>query len=106
MDEEEINNFDLEQDEDEIQSTTECTTNDEMDLESASANANHIANQLSQSQQKFAQNHQEKAFKDTNTLIDDYLGVQNLEKEEILAAKINKFLSVNNRNKAVLLIFW
>jgi len=68
-----------------------------MDLESVSANArrlnriNHIGDD--QTQQKPAQKLRDEAF-NKKTLIDDYLGVENMEKEEILAAKINKFLSV------------
>jgi hypothetical protein len=94
-DEDDINNFD-DLDE-EIHSTTEYTTNDEMELESASANVSANARlkakiytengQNPYSAQKF-DNHAKK------TIIDDYLIDENLEKEQILAAKINKFLSV------------
>jgi hypothetical protein len=100
MDEEdeEEENYDLEEEEEEeeMRSMTECT--DEMDLESVSAANARRLNRLDQSaqQQKAAgfKSGDEASIK--KTLIDDYLGVENMEKEEILAAKINKFLSVLN----------
>lgn len=95
MDEEdEMANYDmmmLDQDEvDEVRSTAECTTNDEMELESVSAvNARRLNNTI---------NNANSNINNTSTINvneHDYLGVQNMEKEEILAAKINKFLSVS-----------
>ena len=92
---EEENNFDDMDMDEEIRSTTEYTTNDEMDLESGSVSAS--ANNL----QKEAGNEAvppAPTFNSTSTLdsktIDDYLN-QNLKKEDILAAKMTKFLSVS-----------
>ena len=79
--ENEENMNDEEEEEEEIRSTTEYTTNDEMDLESGSINMkpNQYMNRAGE--------------QSTMTKIDDYLE-QNLRKEEILAAKMTKFLSV------------
>lgn len=85
-----------EEEDDEIRSTTEYTTNDEMDLESGSVSiparagprtlpcpgaTRHVAAKVLPTIQSKS--------------IDDYL-VQNLRKEEILAAKMSKFLSPTN----------
>lgn len=91
----------------EICSTEEYTTNDEMDLESESisisANANREIN-IKNAQQSITLNEIKKRMdmtsinnNDVNSKksIDDYL-MQNLEKDEILAAKMSKFLSVFN----------
>ena len=90
----------------EIFSTTEYTTNDEMDLESesisVSANANREIN-IKNAQQSITLNEIKKRMDMSNinngihnkTCIDDYL-MQNLEKDEILAAKMSKFLSVTD----------
>ena len=80
------------EDDDEIRSTTEYTTNDEMDLESGSVSLPaHVAKSNTQrtahvAAKLLAQANQPKS-------IDDYL-VQHLKKEELLAAKMSKFLSV------------
>lgn len=84
----------------ELCSTTEYTTNDEMDLESgsisASANVNRNIN-LKNTENCFTLNDIKKQMELSDnankTSIDDYL-MQNLEKDEILAAKMSKFLSV------------
>jgi hypothetical protein len=89
----------------EVCSTTEYTTNDEMDLESesisVSANVNRETN-IKNAQQSITLNEIKKRMDSVNansnninskTSIDDYL-MQNLEKDEILAAKMSKFLSV------------
>ena len=98
---------------DEIRSTTEISTNDEMDLESGSVSIhdqNMLKNQRINMQSNIdpvlkqnliqnktnnnsnvASNHNSP---DQSKTIDDYL-VQNLKKEEILAAKMSKFLSVD-----------
>lgn len=98
MDEDELNNFDLDPEEEvEIHSTTECTTNDEMELESVSAKARRLNRMPNIIDDPTRPMMIRKSIDDDfskKTLIDDYLGVENMEKEEILAAKINKFLSV------------
>jgi hypothetical protein len=120
-DEELNNNYD-DVDEEDARSTTEYTTNDEMDLESASVsvranlrhsvnpnynnsnNANRVganntgglASALNSSNNYTNNNKNNKMIdgsKQPSSSIDDYL-VQNLKKEEILAAKMSKFLSV------------
>lgn len=110
--EEQEDNFNDEDIDEEIRSTTEMSTNDEMDLESGSVSINQnmknrvglkptnnnpvvLLNKSSFIPANFNSiinssnelNHQSKS-------IDDYL-VQNLKKEEILAAKMSKFLSVS-----------
>ena len=99
---EDANNVDDDVDE-EIRSTTEYTTNDEMDLESgsvsisANALANNNNNKNSSKTNRAGSNLQSSEFTslDNNkNSIDDYL-MQNLEKDEILAAKMSKFLSVS-----------
>ena len=100
----------------EICSTEEYTTNDEMDLESESisisANANREIN-IKNAQQSITLNEINKRMDMTNInnndfnskkSIDDYL-MQNLEKDEILAAKMSKFLSVFNFFKMDYFIF-
>jgi hypothetical protein len=99
---EDANNIDDDVDE-EIRSTTEYTTNDEMDLESGSVsisanalgvNSKHNSNVAN----KTGSNLQSREFtsldNSNKNSIDDYL-MQNLEKDEILAAKMSKFLSVS-----------
>ncbi len=84
----------------EIRSTTEYTTNDEMDLESGSVNVNVNAfNSVNNVRNKFFNNMMivnNDNGGDLNQLneIDTYLE-QNLRKDEILAAKMTKFLSVS-----------
>ncbi|CAF0795571.1 unnamed protein product [Brachionus calyciflorus] len=80
--EEENEDYDLD---DEIVSVTEYNTNDEMDLESASLAANNQINNL-------INNRRVSLLGARPSSIDDYLE-QNLKKEEILAHKINRFLS-------------
>lgn len=108
-DEEEEDN-DLEEDEldEEVRSITECTTNDETELESTASTSvrRRKSNQHESSSLHSASKLNNLSSTQINTndsnsrrkppLIDNYL-VQNLEKEEILAAKINKFLSVSGR---------
>ena len=89
----------------EICSTTEYTTNDEMDLESGSISASanvtramHMKNSAGGGNNNcYTLNDIKKKMElsdNTNkTSIDDYL-MQTLEKDEILAAKMSKFLSV------------
>jgi len=98
---------------DEIRSTTEMSTNDEMDLESGSVNVhdqNLLKNQTISMQSKIDPVLKQNLMlnkinrnsnlapdydsKDQLKTIDDYL-VQNLKKDEILAAKMSKFLSVD-----------
>jgi len=69
---------------DEIRSTTEYTTNDEMDLESGSVSLPQAGRSLP-CPRKILPTIQSR-------FIDDYL-VQDLRKEELLAAKMSKFLS-------------
>ena len=93
---EEINNEDIDE---EIRSTTEYTTNDEMDLESGSVSLN--ANNLNRTRLLNTQiNNKNNNIIGINNMnntnqksIDNYLE-QNLHKDEILAAKMTKFLSV------------
>ena len=93
---EEINNEDIDE---EIRSTTEYTTNDEMDLESGSVSLN--TNNLNRTRLLNTQiNNKNNNIIGINNMnntnqktIDNYLE-QNLHKDEILAAKMTKFLSV------------
>ena len=98
-------------DEEEVRSTTEISTNDEMDLESGSVSIQN--NKMKKNLKNIIpvtnsnQNNNNNKNNDTNIrldsniedqsskTIDDYL-VQNLKKEEILAAKMSKFLLVIN----------
>ena len=132
--EEDLNNDEEEDVDEDVRSTTEYTTNDEMDLESASVslranarmsvNLNNNVNRIGANQQLAGllnnQSRQRDEPKTSGTdvegssmvnvvgggggggcdgntkmsSIDDYL-VQNLRKEEVLAAKMSTFLSVN-----------
>jgi hypothetical protein len=109
QEEEEDDNFnDDDIDEEEVRSTTEISTNDEMDLESGSVsiqnnkmkkNLKNIIPVTNSNQNNNNKNNDKNISLDSNTedqsskTIDDYL-VQNLKKEEILAAKMSKFLLV------------
>jgi hypothetical protein len=96
---EEINNEDIDE---EIRSTTEYTTNDEMDLESGSISLNaHNRNTLIKKNNLIGNNN---INNKNQKSIDNYLE-QNLQKDEILAAKMNKFLSVCIKNNSILNFF-
>ena len=85
-------------DDDEIHSTTEYTTNDEMDLESGSVSIPAVRTGVRSLPCPIPSANPNRIGKVLPTIsqqpksIDDYL-VQNLRKEEILAAKMSKFLS-------------
>ena len=81
------------EDDEEIRSTTEYTTNDEMDLESGSVSLPTHALKQSGTQRTAHAAAAKLLAANQPKSIDDYL-VQHLKKEELLAAKMSKFLSV------------